>query len=149
MSIKRVRFSNLDHRSPEWVDVPTYFITICTQDRGRNQLCTDSAQEILRSVEVYHEKQRWYCDLAVLMPDHAHFLLSFNQPEIYAKIVGDWKRWVNRHHGIRWQENFFEHRLRKEESLDQKARYIINNPVRAGLVKDAKDWPYFWQSSPG
>jgi putative transposase len=69
--------------------------------------------------------------------------------EFYAKIIGDWKRWGAHHCGITWQENFFEHRLRKEESLDQKGQYLINNPVRAGLVADSMEWPYFWQPPPG
>jgi len=140
-----VRFVDLGHRSPEWIDAPTYFVTICTKERGRNQLCNESASEILRSIQIYHERSRWYCDLAVLMPDHVHLLLSFGNIDLYSKIIGDWKRWVAVHHGVEWQENFFEHRLRAEESLDQKGRYMILNPVRAGLVKEASDWPYFWQ----
>jgi putative transposase len=79
------------------------------------------------------------------MPDHVHFLLSFRNEETYQKIIGDWKRSVARRHGIKWQDNFFEHRLRGEKSLDQKARYLESNPVRAGLVLEVKDWPYFWQ----
>jgi putative transposase len=145
----RVQFSNLEHRSPEWVDAPVYFITICAQERGGNPFCGDSAQEILQSIQFYHEKDRWYCDLAVLMPDHVHLLLSFREMEFYAKVIGNWKRWVARNCGIVWQENFFEHRLRKEENLDQKGQYLINNPVRAGLVADSKEWPYFWQPLPG
>jgi REP element-mobilizing transposase RayT len=82
------------------------------------------------------------------MPDHIHFLLTFQNEESYHRIIGDWKRWISRHYGINWQENFFEHRLRNEENLDQKAQYMVNNPVRAGLVKEAKDWPYFWQPCP-
>lgn len=137
--------TKVNHRSPEWIEVPVYFITICTQERGCNQLCTESAPKILQSVQFYHEKERWYCEFMVLMPDHVHFLLSFRNDEVYQRIIGDWKRWITRHYGIQWQENFFEHRLRREESLDQKARYLEGNPVRAGLVTDAKDWPYFWQ----
>jgi hypothetical protein len=37
----------------------------------------------------------------------------------------------------------FDHRLRRDESLDEKARYILANPVRAGLVKREEDWPWF------
>jgi putative transposase len=145
----RVRFANLDHRSPEWVDAPIYFLTICAKERGVNQLCGKSALAILESIQFYHEKDRWYCDLAVLMPDHVHLLVSFHEMEFYAKIIGDWKQWGAHHCGITWQENFFEHRLRKEESLDQKGQYLINNPVRAGLVADSTEWPIFGSHRPG
>ena len=42
-----------------------------------------------------------------------------------------------------WQEEFFDHVLRSGESYSQKWNYVKENPVRAGLVKNADDWP--WQ----
>jgi len=41
-----------------------------------------------------------------------------------------------------WQEGFFDHILRNDESMRQKWEYIRQNPVRAGLITDPKDWPY-------
>jgi hypothetical protein len=41
-----------------------------------------------------------------------------------------------------WQRDFFDHRLRDDESFEEKAAYILNNPVRAGLVNRFEDWPY-------
>ena len=41
-----------------------------------------------------------------------------------------------------WQKGFFDHVLRSEESYEQKWRYVRENPVRAGLVYKAEDWPY-------
>jgi putative transposase len=49
---------------------------------------------------------------------------------------------------IDWQHDFFEHRLRQEESLHEKADYILANPVRAGLVKEIEDWPYVFIADP-
>ena len=120
-------------------------MTICVQDKGRNQLCTNAGKDILRSIQSYHENQRWYCELAVLMPDHVHLLVSFGNVANYPRIIGDWKRWVARHHGVSWQENFFEHRVREADLNDSKAIYILQNPVRAGLVVRPEDWPFFWQ----
>jgi hypothetical protein len=45
---------------------------------------------------------------------------------------------------IDWQDDFFEHRLRNDESARQKADYILANPVRKGLVSRAEDWPHVW-----
>jgi len=45
---------------------------------------------------------------------------------------------------IGWQLDFFEHRLRREESLREKADYILANPVRAGLVARSEDWPFIY-----
>ena len=45
---------------------------------------------------------------------------------------------------IPWQRDFFDHRLRHEESffLKKKATYIRLNPVRAGLVAIPEEWPH-------
>jgi putative transposase len=136
-----------DHRPVDWVRDPIYFLTICTQDRSRNQLCVDAAPEILRSIGFYNDRERWWCEYAVLMPDHVHLLMSFGETAIYHKIIGDWKRWITRQHDIVWQENFFEHRLRNDESAQAKWLYLRENPVRAGLVGKQEDWPWFWQPS--
>jgi REP element-mobilizing transposase RayT len=41
-----------------------------------------------------------------------------------------------------WQRRFFDHVLRNDESYAQKWNYVRENPVRAGLVAKAEDWPY-------
>jgi putative transposase len=63
------------------------------------------------------------------------------------KAIRDWKSWLTKEHGIRWQENYFDHRLRGDEQFGEKADYVLQNPVRAGLVKRAQDWPYLWLPS--
>jgi len=46
--------------------------------------------------------------------------------------------------GIVWQRDFFEHRLRHDESRLEKADYILHNPVRKKLVAHPKDWPFVY-----
>jgi putative transposase len=81
------------------------------------------------------------------MPDHVHLLVSMSPDHDLATTVGLWKRWLAKKHAIAWQFNFFDHRLRGDESADQKARYILANPVRAGLAEREEDWPYAWIAS--
>lgn len=50
---------------------------------------------------------------------------------------------------MEWQEDFFDHRLRSDESLDEKANYVRMNPVRAGSVKTVEEWPYSWGALSG
>jgi hypothetical protein len=40
------------------------------------------------------------------------------------------------------QRSFYDHLIRKEEDLRQIAEYILNNPVRKGLVQRCEDYPY-------
>ena len=42
-----------------------------------------------------------------------------------------------------WQKGFFDHLLRSEESYDEKREYVLNNPIRAGLVQKPDDWDYW------
>ncbi len=55
-----------------------------------------------------------------------------------------WKRWIR--HDLNaawnWQPGCFDRLLRSEESLHEKWLYVEDNPVRAGLVQRAADWPY-------
>jgi len=77
------------------------------------------------------------------MPDHMHLIVSFPDAPSISKVIGEWKRWLSRAYKISWQPNFFDHRLRSELDRD-KGDYILHNPVRAGLVAKAEDWPWFW-----
>ena len=85
-----------------------------------------------------------YC----LMPDHVHLLLSASDRISTTAIVQRWKslcyrEWLRRGRGPSspWQRSFWDHGLRADEDLLFAARYILNNPVRAGLVADFHDYP--------
>ena len=88
----------------------------------------------------------------VLMPDHFHGLVSLESggelSALMNKVKGTSARELNRRlgrHGICWQPGFYDHALRKEEDRVQTGRYIIANPLRAGLVKRLGDYPH-WDS---
>ena len=120
-----------------------WFITICCRQRGRNQFAHESsAAKLFSSALFFHQKGRWFIHLLVLMPDHLHALLSFPQHEQMTRVVRAWKKYQATHHGIVWQRDFFDHRLRHDESFEEKANYIRMNPVRADLVAAPADWPY-------
>ena len=140
----------LPHDVPDWVDLDEaiYFITICCQTRGVNHLTQPHiSQRLLDSIEYRHRKVEWFMHLALLMPDHAHFIVSFPERARNTKIViSKWKEWTAKSLKVKWQRDFFEHRLRRDESFDEKADYIRANPVRAGLVADAKHWPHIFIS---
>ena len=76
------------------------------------------------------------------MPDHLHALVSVNGETPLGDLVRNFKRITARMAKIQWQRNFFDHRIRASEGVTKKAFYVTNNPVRAGLVSCAEDWPY-------
>ena len=136
----------LPHEIPLWVDPhkEIYFITINCRDRVRNQLAlSDVAGRLFETVHHRQVKSLWWPHLFLLMPDHVHALLSFPPSEKSIRlIVSKWKEWTAKEVGIVWQGDFFEHRLRHDESRRQKAEYILANPVRRQLVLRPEYWPY-------
>ena len=59
-----------------------------------------------------------------------------------SNLIRDFKRLTARIGRIVWQRNFFDHRLRHDESLDEKGAYIRANPVHAGLIGPDDRWPF-------
>ncbi|MBB3923325.1 MULTISPECIES: REP-associated tyrosine transposase [Xanthomonas] len=88
----------------------------------------------------------------VLMPDHAHWLLQLGSVTALADAVSRMKacaaRSVNdqrQHHAPVWSRSYHDHALRKDDDLHAAARYLIANPLRAGLVTHVGDYP-FWDA---
>jgi putative transposase len=122
-----------------------YFITICCQRRGSNQLCHDETASVLaNTARIYHKQARWNLNLLLLMPDHLHALIGVDGQTSLAQLIRDYKRITAKIAGVRWQRDFFDHRLRNEENLAEKFAYICQNPVRAGLTLSEDDWPYIF-----
>ena len=91
----------------------------------------------------------------VVMPDHVHLIClpladengSISIPEITRTIKSESAHRINRalgRTGRVWQDESFDHVLRGDESLRKKTLYILENPVRAGLVMRVEDYPWLW-----
>jgi REP element-mobilizing transposase RayT len=108
-----------------------------------NQLCNPKTAAVLfGSVDFYEKRGDWWLHLFLLMPDHLHILASFAPHVALRGMVKAWKRFTARSAGIEWQRDWFDHRVQREESYREKADYILQNPVRAGLATNFEDWPY-------
>ena len=85
----------------------------------------------------------------VLMPDHAHWLLQLGHGLSLAASVQRLKSLTARaavtEGGPVWQAGFHEHALRGEREWRPAARYLVRNPVRAGLCVSVWDYP-FWNA---
>ena len=142
------RRKTLPHEIPSWVDPhkEIYFICINCEERFRNQLTLpDVSERLFETVRHRQEKLLWWPYLFLLMPDHLHALLSFPPSGKPLKlVVRKWKEWTAKELGIVWQRDFFEHRLRHDESRREKADYILENPVRKKLVARPEEWPFVY-----
>ncbi|MDP3024035.1 MAG: transposase [candidate division Zixibacteria bacterium] len=127
--------------------IKAYFVTICT--KGQLKVFTDfrivSEQlEILSSCCNKENSSVWaYC----FMPDHLHLLLMAEENSDLIKFVRTYKQLSG--YGYKkvtgkalWQKSFYDHILRREENVTQAIRYILENPVRKGIVESFTDYPF-------
>ncbi len=80
----------------------------------------------------------------VVMPDHLHWLLQLEGDALLPKVVGSVKAVTAHKLGQQiWQGGFHDHALRREDDVMETARYIVANPLRAGLVEQLADYPHW------
>jgi putative transposase len=86
-----------------------------------------------------------YC----FMPDHLHLLVRTCENtdlvafvRLFKQLSGYAYRRLTGDPEVRWQKSYYDHVLRRDEDLHAAARYVWGNPVRAGLVENAQDYPY-------
>jgi REP element-mobilizing transposase RayT len=83
----------------------------------------------------------------VVMPDHLHWLIELQQgslAELMCRIKSRSSRSINLLRGEQgrlWQPGYYDRALRRDEDLKDAARYIVMNPLRAGLVTCIGDYP--------
>ena len=126
-----------------------YFITISTHQKYTwfnlyPKLCDTAVQIMRESSNALEIKIFAWC----IMPDHIHFLIQGIRPiEFIRRFKGKmtpFARAIDPSNRL-WQRSFFDHALRKEESLFDVACYIWENPVRANIVANPDE--FLWSGS--
>lgn len=145
---KPTRLQAFDYATPNIV----IFVTACTQGGRKLFNKPDLNQAIIRCF--LEERARLHHSIFAycLMPDHYHLLCSPNQSGVpITQLVGGINSkitrllWNHGYSGRLMQRSFYDHIIRKEESLIE---YILYNPVRKGLVEKAEDYPYSGVADP-
>ncbi len=84
----------------------------------------------------------------VVMPNHVHWLMSLEEGAELSTVVQKLKSLATRKlrdcRGVKgpiWQSGFYDRAIRREDDLPAIARYIVANPLRAGLVSSIRDYP--------
>ncbi|PYK80813.1 MAG: hypothetical protein DME38_02080 [Verrucomicrobia bacterium] len=128
-----------------YIREPVFYITCCTRDRRPIRELAAAHDALTR----YGERAREH-NIAVgryvLMPNHLHLFVKGDGNFMLPRWVGGLKRTIavelGCHAGELWQPGFFDHVLRSDESYAAKWDYVRENPMRAGLVSTADEWPY-------
>jgi REP element-mobilizing transposase RayT len=136
-------------------DDKRHFVTFCT---FRRWTLPESARSIALPCCLHDNDTKHFLHAVVVMPDHVHLIFTplvnsarcdiYSLAEIMGAIKGASAQFINRQLGRSgkvWQTESFDRVLRSSESLDAKVAYILDNPVRAGLVSRSVDYIWTWR----
>lgn len=121
-----------------------YSITTVTRDRQRYFADFNAARTLIRVLQIHEQQGDAKTLCFVVMPDHLHWLMQLQHRKNLSATVRSIKSTVSRTLGVPvWQKGFHDRAVRHEEDLSNIARYIVANPVRAGLVKSIREYPHW------
>jgi len=130
-----------------------YLVTTVTHRRIRWFDNLDCSRLLVTEMRLLHETHVLQSLAWVIMPDHLHWLLALGEGsalgETMRRLKGRSAKSINRSshkNGSVWQHGYHEHALRAEEDIADVARYIVANPLRAGLVTSLADYP-LWDAA--
>jgi REP element-mobilizing transposase RayT len=139
------------------VDEEPHFVTFCTE---RRRILLESARSIVLGCCLHDNGKKYDLKAAVVMPDHVHLIftpiIDYEGMEVWslAKIMdaikGASAHKINKALGRKgrvWQPESFDHVLRSSENLDAKIAYLLENPVRQGLVERPEYCSWLWRNA--
>jgi len=132
----------------DYLGLHQYFLTFCTDRRRHHFVAQEAVFAVRTQIERAALEQRFALTAYCFMPDHVHLLVEGHAPDSDCKLlIARAKQYSGFHYramfGERlWQRYGFERVLRDDEAAVNVARYILENPVRAGLVERIEDYPF-------
>jgi putative DNA methylase len=122
-------------------------------DRGHGEchLRDPRIAELVQENLWHHDGVKYRLLAWAIMPNHVHALVEIWTVPM-GEILKSWKSYTSKtanklpgRAGTLWEEDYFDRYLRDEDHYRRVVRYIENNPVRAGLVKEPEHWA--WSSA--
>ncbi len=111
----------------------------------------DAARRFIEVLESWSEESNWLVPNYCVMPNHVHLIASpkgvqsMNLHKFLSRLKGRSAKFINailNRTGAFWQTEWFDRWIRNEAELEKTVRYIRNNPVKAGLVKNPEEYPF-------
>jgi putative transposase len=125
-----------------------YFLTFCTHQRRRLFVSPDRVAVVRTQIERAALEQRVAITAFCFMPDHAHLLVEGQAEDSDCRrFIARAKQFSGYYYRAAfreplWQRYGYERTLRSGENAVSVARYILENPVRAGLVERIDEYPF-------
>ena len=125
-----------------------YFLTICTFNRQTFFTSSAIVSDTMLQFRKTSSEEAFEISAYCFMPDHAHFLIEGQTHSSdfrrFCKLAKQrsGSMYARKHGGPLWQEGYYERILREGDDSLTIARYLLANPVRAGLAAAPIDYPY-------
>jgi len=125
-----------------------YFITIRSHGFKHHFVHDEVVTKVIETLKSTAEQERFSVWAYCFMPDHVHLLIEGKYTDadmrrfvfLFKQKTGYWFRGI---YGVKlWGASYYEHVLRDDQATMAVARYIIQNPVRKGIVEDCSSYPY-------
>jgi len=151
----------------------TFFVTIATEGRRAWFREPAVVERCAGAIRAACDKEGFDLIAYCFMPDHVHVVVSTEQENDLVRLVHGFKQktgWWFRNQYVAgglppeadppaagkpsptgrstrpglWQKSYYDHVLRRDEDLADVVRYVLENPIRAGLVESFDEYPYGW-----
>ncbi len=125
----------------------TYFITASAFMKQQLFQSARTARLLIDVLLHYRTQEKYLLHEFVIMPDHFHLLLTPLETleRSMQFIKGGFSYRAKKDLGFikeLWQTSFYDHRVRDEEEYEKCREYIYQNPVKRGLARAAREFPY-------
>ena len=129
----------------------SYFITTSAIDKETIFTNEDIVRILFDCLQWLEADARLEVLCCVVMPNHLHMVVQLGEKQTLSRVMNSFKGFTGRRinemrkrSGPVWQKQYYEHCIRREEDLSQIILYCYENPLRAGLVSQASEYP-FWR----
>ena len=121
----------------------------CYLDTGAGacHLRKTSVADLVRDALQHFDEQRYRLFAWCIMPNHVHVVAKLFPDIELASVLHSWKSFTAKQAvkllgitGEFWQREYYDHLLRNEAEFLRAVRYVVENPLKAGL----RDWPWVW-----
>jgi putative transposase len=129
-----------------------YSITCCTFNRHPWFQDASIVERVRAPLLELAREEQFAIPAYCFMPDHTHLLVEGTSlTSDLRRLMNRWKQTTGHTHRRSaserlWQGGYYDHILREDEDRAEVLRYLLQNPIRAGLVSSVEDYP-FWGSS--
>ncbi|MEX2142036.1 MAG: transposase [Pirellulales bacterium] len=139
-----------------------YHFTVCARHQGQPFTNEQMAESVIDSLLWTRTKRNWLLFCFCLMPDHLHFVCRLTdkevrlinhgvrgyQPEGILDHLANFKSYTTNQswrlgfQGKLWQKGSYDRVIDLDWPFGEVVEYVLNNPVRKGLVRNWQDWKY-------